>query len=69
MTTTEKAAPTANHELTLTRIIDAPRAKVFRAWTDPELLKPGRFMHEALGFRDTWESRLLRTSSWSSAEE
>src|SRR5258706_9089259 len=39
MPTTEKAAPTANHELTLTRIIDAPREKVFRAWTEPELLK------------------------------
>ena len=26
-------------ELSLTRIMDAPREKVFRAWTDPELLK------------------------------
>lgn len=26
-------------ELSLTRLIDVPRAKVFRAWTDPELLK------------------------------
>lgn len=30
---------TDNRELSLTRLIDAPRAKVFRAWTDPELLK------------------------------
>jgi uncharacterized protein YndB with AHSA1/START domain len=29
----------SDRELTLTRIIDAPREKVFRAWTDPELLK------------------------------
>jgi uncharacterized protein YndB with AHSA1/START domain len=26
-------------DLILTRIIDAPRAKVFKAWTEPELLK------------------------------
>jgi len=26
-------------ELVLTRLIDAPREKVFKAWTDPELLK------------------------------
>ncbi|MCB9878824.1 MAG: SRPBCC family protein [Planctomycetes bacterium] len=27
------------HELTLTRLIDAPRSALFRAWTEPELLK------------------------------
>jgi len=26
---------------------------------------PGTFMHEALAYRDRWESKLLRTSSWS----
>jgi hypothetical protein len=31
----------------------------------PELRAPGQFMHEALSYRDRWESRLLRTSSWS----
>ena len=37
MTTTHQ--PTiADRELVLTRIIDAPREKVFRAWTEPELL-------------------------------
>lgn len=30
---------THEHELSLTRLIDAPRAAVYRAWTDPELLK------------------------------
>jgi uncharacterized protein YndB with AHSA1/START domain len=39
MTATAEAAPTSDRELVLTRIIDAPRAKVFKAWTDPELLK------------------------------
>ena len=31
--------PTSDLELVLTRLIDAPRSKLFRAWTDPELLK------------------------------
>ncbi|MHB8439190.1 MAG: hypothetical protein ACYDD4_08520 [Acidimicrobiales bacterium] len=26
---------------------------------------PGTFMHEALDYRDRWESKLLRTSAWS----
>jgi uncharacterized protein YndB with AHSA1/START domain len=30
---------THEHELVLTRLIDAPRAALYRAWTDPELLK------------------------------
>jgi uncharacterized protein YndB with AHSA1/START domain len=29
----------ADRELMLTRLIDAPREKVYRAWTDPHLLK------------------------------
>jgi uncharacterized protein YndB with AHSA1/START domain len=29
----------AEHELVLTRLIDAPRAKLFRCWTQPDLLK------------------------------
>jgi uncharacterized protein YndB with AHSA1/START domain len=39
MTATLEATPTSDRELVLTRIIDAPREKLFRAWTDPELLK------------------------------
>jgi uncharacterized protein YndB with AHSA1/START domain len=39
MTTTNKTTPASDRELVLTRIIDAPREKVFKAWTDPELLK------------------------------
>jgi uncharacterized protein YndB with AHSA1/START domain len=31
--------PSSDRELVLTRLIDAPRAAVFRAWTDPDLLK------------------------------
>lgn len=38
MTATAKATPT-DRDLVLTRIIDAPREKVYRAWAEPELLK------------------------------
>lgn len=30
-----------------------------------EYRAPGTFMHDALAYRDRWESKLLRTSSWS----
>lgn len=33
--------------------------------TAPEHRRPGQFMHDALAYRDRWESRLLRTSPWS----
>ena len=41
MTQTAEAATQDNsdRELVLTRLIDAPREKLYRAWTDPELLK------------------------------
>jgi uncharacterized protein YndB with AHSA1/START domain len=28
------------HELSITRLIDVPREKLFKCWTDPDLLKP-----------------------------
>ncbi|HEY9155495.1 MAG TPA: SRPBCC family protein [Opitutaceae bacterium] len=38
--TVQPALPrVAERELVLTRIFNAPREKVYRAWTDPELLK------------------------------
>jgi uncharacterized protein YndB with AHSA1/START domain len=33
------STPIADRELVLTRLIDAPRDKLYRAWTEPELLK------------------------------
>ena len=30
---------TAEHELVLTRLIDVPREKLYRCWTEPELMK------------------------------
>jgi uncharacterized protein YndB with AHSA1/START domain len=38
MTASAQTAP-ADRELFLTRLIDAPREKVYRAWTEPELMK------------------------------
>lgn len=45
------------HELSLTRIIDAPPKKLYRAWTEPELLKtwfcpaPWKVTHAELDLR------------------
>jgi uncharacterized protein YndB with AHSA1/START domain len=39
MTTASQSAPASDRELVLTRLIGASRDKLFRAWTDPELLK------------------------------
>ena len=39
MTTAEKTTQISDRELVLTRVINAPPEKVFKAWTDPELLK------------------------------
>ena len=36
---TASAETASDRELVLTRLIDAPREKLFRAWTEPELLK------------------------------
>lgn len=33
------SAPVSDRELVLSRLIDAPREKVYRAWTDAEILK------------------------------
>jgi uncharacterized protein YndB with AHSA1/START domain len=39
MIPTDKAAPASDRDLVLTRVINAPPEKVYKAWTDPELLK------------------------------
>jgi len=39
MTTSQTTTSTEGRDLILTRMIDAPPEKVFKAWTDPALLK------------------------------
>ena len=39
MTTPKAPASVADRELVLTRVIDVTRDKVYRAWTEPELMK------------------------------
>lgn len=39
MTMTDNPLPPTDRDLVLTRVIDAPPGKVYRAWTEPELIK------------------------------
>lgn len=39
MSTPVEMKPSTDRELVLCRIIDAPRENVYRAWTDPEVMK------------------------------
>ena len=39
MDTSKVSTSAEGRDLILTRMIDAPRAKIFKAWTEPELLK------------------------------
>ncbi len=39
MTAIGESAPVSDHELVLSRLIDAPREKIYRAWTEPDLIK------------------------------
>ena len=39
MASTATPAPASDRELVLTRIVNAPREKLLRAWTEPQLLK------------------------------
>jgi uncharacterized protein YndB with AHSA1/START domain len=38
-TTAKSGSAASNRELVITRLINAPREKVYRAWTEPELMK------------------------------
>jgi hypothetical protein len=38
---------------------------LFTSEIPPERRGPGTYMHDALAYRDQWQSRLLRTSAWS----
>jgi uncharacterized protein YndB with AHSA1/START domain len=61
------SSETARHELVLMREIDAPREKIFRAWTDPELLKqwfcpkPWGVSHAELDVRTGGSSVIVMT--------
>jgi hypothetical protein len=48
------------------RVLDNDRLFALLVEETPASLKaPGMFMHEALAYRDTWNSRLLRSTRWS----
>lgn len=48
------------------KILDEPALLRLLTTEVPDRFRaPGTFMHEALAYRDRWESKLLRTVSWS----
>jgi hypothetical protein len=48
------------------KVVDHPALLRLLATEVPSQYRaPGTFMHEALSYRDSWESKLLRTSAWS----
>ena len=48
------------------KVVDhAGLLRLLETETPAEMKRPGTFMHDALQYRDRWESRLLRTSAWS----
>jgi len=59
---------TIPHELVLTRLIQAPRAKIWRCWTEPELLKqwfcpkPWTVSHAELDVRTGGVNRFVMRS-------
>jgi hypothetical protein len=54
-------------EVSLMQRVHDPQAllTLLQSEIAPQLRAPGSWMHDALGLRDQWTSRLLRTSSWS----
>ena len=62
------AAPLNDRELMITRLIDVPRAKLYRCWTEPELVKqwfaplPWTTTSVAFDLRAGGTSRIVMTS-------
>ena len=57
----------ADREVILWQRIERPEVLPTLLTRDvpPEYRAPGTWMHDALAYRDRWESRLLRTAAWS----
>lgn len=59
--------PHADREVILWQRIERPEVlpTLLTREVPPEYRAPGTWMHDALAYRDRWESRLLRTAAWS----
>lgn len=59
--------PNAGREVILWQRVERPDLlpRLLTGEVPPEHRGPGTWMHEALAFRDRWESRMLRTAAWS----
>ncbi|NGO53704.1 SRPBCC family protein [Allomesorhizobium camelthorni] len=66
--TAQTAAPANDRELVLTRLIDAPREKLFKCWTQPELMKqwfaplPWTLSHVEVDLRTGGSSKVVMRS-------
>jgi uncharacterized protein YndB with AHSA1/START domain len=66
--TAQTAAPANERELVLTRLIDAPREKLFKCWTQPELMKqwfaplPWTLPHAEVDLRTGGSSKIVMRS-------
>jgi uncharacterized protein YndB with AHSA1/START domain len=66
--TAQTAAPANDRELVLTRLIDAPREKLFKCWTQPELMKqwfaplPWTLPHAEVDLRTGGSSKIVMRS-------
>jgi hypothetical protein len=61
------AGPNSGREVVLWQRVVRPELMQMLLTVEipPEHRAPGTWMHDALEFRDRWQSRLLRTSAWS----
>jgi hypothetical protein len=61
------AGPNAGREVILWQRVVRPELieRLLTREVGPEHRGPGTWMHDALQFRDRWESKLLRTAAWS----
>src|SRR5688500_207362 len=66
--TAQTAVPANERELVLTRLIDAPREKLFKCWTQPELMKqwfaplPWTLPHAEVDLRTGGSSKIVMRS-------
>ena len=68
LTTVDRPAASLDAVVAFYALTHVPRERLpglFTRELPAQVKGPGTWMHDALSFRDQWESRLLRTAAWS----